>query len=269
MNATLLAYIPALHQGYLHFFSEVTGQKKLLLIPSELAQEFGPVHKDLHALSVEHIKMALESWRLFETIQIADLELLAELNSQKLELVIPDEVISRELVERYAPDCSVRLSSIFLRWDRKNATTPYQPASQIITEDEFARKMVAVAAAEGRKSADWWRQVGAVAVRDGQIVAQTHNTHLPSEQQPNIVGDGRAQFHKGEHIEATTAIHAEAKLIAEAAAVGCVLAGCDFYVTDFPCPIKRLYFEKAYAVFDGEEILRAADVELIQVASST
>ena len=48
------------------------------------------------------------------------------------------------------------------------------------------------------------------------------------------------------------------------------------YVTDFPCPpcarliaaagISRLYFRDGYAVLDGEEILRAAGVDILQAA---
>src|SRR5690606_19819827 len=127
---------------------------------------------------------------------------------------------------------------IFLRWDKKSATDKKQPtADATTTTQETARHFMQTATEEGNKSSDWWRQVGAVAVRDGKTLGQTHNIHLPSEQQPYAEGDARAHFHTGDHIELTTAIHAEARLIAEAAATGTSLAGADMFVTDFPCPV--------------------------------
>jgi dCMP deaminase len=48
------------------------------------------------------------------------------------------------------------------------------------------------------------------------------------------------------------------------------------YVTDFPCPpcakliaaagISRLYFREGYAVLDGQDVLDAAGVEVVQAA---
>lgn len=274
-QSVILAYIPALHQGYVQLLESVPAPRRVLLVPAELAQKYGPAHKDLHGLPVEKIKQALESWQLCDAVEVADEALLQNLAAEKTPIVIPDEVITTDLAAEYLPENQVTKSSIFLRWDRKNATTPHEPEHHEITDDEFAQLMISVAHEEGQKSADWWRQVGAVAVKDKTIIAKVHNTHLPSEQQPNIEGDGRAQFHKGEHIEATTAIHAEAKLIAEAAASGTSLEGCELYLTDFPCPpcaklvahagIKKIYYRDGYAVFDGERVLQSAGVEIVKV----
>lgn len=296
----LLAYIPVLHQGYVRLFAEYfsklgsvenSGQKSthpenattkvLYLIPPKIASEFGPIHKDLHALEPDLITKSVESWQLFDHVEIIDLEILKKINQQKAQLHIPDEVISKEVVKKYLPNCPTTTSSIFLRWDKENATKPHQPTADQISSEEFSKLMLAAAKNEGALSSDWWRQVGAVAVRQAQdrsseIIAQAHNTHLPSEQQPYIEGDGRAQFHKGEHIEATTAIHAEAKIVAEAAKSGISLSGADLYVTDFPCPpcaklvaaagFKRVFYEKGYAVFDGERVLESAEVKIIKVS---
>lgn len=293
----LLAYIPVLHAGYLKLFDEyfarLTTQpttqspvqttqfhKSLYLISPELAQEFGPVHKDLHGLDTEIIKKFVESLQLFDQVGIVDTDTLSQLNTTGNTLHIPNEVISREFVKEYLPNCHITTSSIFLRWDKENAVAKHQPEAAQIFSEQFEKQFQELANEEGEKSSDWWRQVGAVAVQnlaDGnrKIIAQAHNTHLPSEQTPYVEGDGRAQFHKGEEIDKTTAIHAEAKLIAEAAKAGISLAGADLYVTDFPCPtcakliaaagFKRLFYEKGYAVFDGERVLKTVGVKLYKV----
>jgi len=292
----LLAYIPVIHQGYLQLFSEYFAvceqaahtPKQILLIPADLAGEFGPTHKDLHGLDVQLIAQALGSWQLFEQIVVVTPMLLEQLREQQTSLFIPEEVITQQLVAKYLPTNPVTSSSIFLRWDSKNTLKAHLPTpDNRVAATTIAQPMSssavgfsAGAISESQLSSDWWRQVGAVAVRvnsDGSstIVAQAHNTHLPSEQQPYVEGDGRAQFHKGEHIDITTAIHAEAKLIAEAAKTGTSLAAAELYVTDFPCPtcakliatagFTKLYYQKGYTVFDGERILTAAGIEIVQI----
>jgi dCMP deaminase len=295
----LLAYIPVIHAGYLQLFSEYFTkqaatdhtQKVLYLIPPALAQEFGPSHKDIHGLSSEIIKKCIETLGLFDQVEVLNPKIIASLATTETSLHIPDEVITRQFVKNYLSHCTVTTSSIFLRWDSENATKTFEPQAGKLPAEELAalrtntpEQFMRVAQSEGARSSDWWRQVGAVAVRkaaDGStsIIAQAHNTHLPSEQQPYVEGDGRAQFHKGVEMDKTTAIHAEAKLIAEAAKAGVSLADADLYVTDFPCPtcakliatagFKRIFYEKGYAVFDGERVLQAAGVEIVAVKDST
>lgn len=276
--SVILAYVPVLHQGYWQLFSEHPEATELYLISDDVAAEFTPVHKELRALDQALVIKALESWKRFEKISVADKNTLSQLNSKSTQILAPDEVVSTEVAKTYLPNCTLKTSSIFLRWDKKSATqaSPVAITATVSTE-EAAKRFMQTAITEGNTSSDWWRQVGAVAVRDGQVIAQAHNTHLPSEQQPYAEGDPRAHFHKGDNIQATTAIHAEAKLIAEAAAQGSVLKDAELFVTDFPCPVcaksiahagfKKLYFVKGYSLLDGERVLKHAGVEVLQVTS--
>ena len=271
MSQVILAYIPVLHQGYLQLFKQYSDAKKLHLIDEKLAAKFTPVHKEIRALDQNLIKQAIESWQLFDSVTIADEKDLTKLNSQKAEVIIPDETVTREIAEKFLPHCPITKSSIFLRWDSVSATKQTEPSPDFeVSDDEVTKKFMDVSTNEGNKSSDWWRQVGAVAVRDNKIIAQTHNTHLPSEQQPYIEGDPRAHFHKGDHIDLTTAIHAEAKLIAEAAAQGLSLTDSEMYVTDFPRPncaklIAHAGVKKVYGMLDGERVLKTAEIEIFQV----
>ena len=73
----------------------------------------------------------------------------------------------------------------------------------------------------------------------------------------------------------STAIHAEASVVAQAARAGRALNGADIYVTTFPCPacarliaesgFRRCYFTGPYSVLEGDAVLRAAGVELLLV----
>jgi dCMP deaminase len=107
------------------------------------------------------------------------------------------------------------------------------------------------------------------------VLAVAHNEHRPTEYSPYLNGDPRDDFSRGVHIELSTAIHAEAAIVARAARTGIVLDGADLYVSTFPCPtcarlvaeagFRRCFFAGPYAVLDGDEVLRAAGVELIWV----
>jgi dCMP deaminase len=272
----IVAYIPVLHQGYYQLFSKYKNVKKLYVLNDDVAQQFTPVHKELRALPHALIIQSIKSWQLFDEVISADEFELKKINKAQLPIIIPDEVVTTEVAKKYLSNCEVTKSSIFLRWDKKSATaeSAVQPDSTTTT-DQAAQLFMQQAIKEGALSSDWWRRVGAIAVRDGQILAQTHNTHLPSEQQPYAEGDPRAHFHKGDHIDLTTAIHAEAKLIAEAAMSGTSLQDAEMYVTDFPCPncakliahagIKRLYFAKGYGMLDGERVLKSKNIEVIKV----
>ena len=107
----------------------------------------------------------------------------------------------------------------------------------------------------------------------GETLSAT-NVHHPHPLSPYLVGDPRANLHKGVGLELSTATHAEARLIGEAARAGKATEGATMFVTDFPCPpcakliaaagIAKLYFIEGYAVLDGQDVLDAAGVEIVQ-----
>jgi dCMP deaminase len=110
--------------------------------------------------------------------------------------------------------------------------------------------------------------------RSASATEQSHE-HEPHRLSAYAAGDPRSNFFKGVGLELSTATHAEARLIAQAARDGVASNGAVMYVTDFPCPpcakliavagIKRLYFRTGYAVLDGQDVLEAAGVELVRV----
>lgn len=276
-----VAYIPVLHQGYIRFLSSQHIDVLLLLSPEVIPADIEYLHKDIRAVSVADMQRVVQSLGMIPQVEIATDEVLrAFIANAEVRFILPNDDISGVLVAKYFSRISasqIEFSPIFLRWDKKNATENKLPVfEQDISSDELVKTMFDRAYHEAGKSSDWWRHVGAVVVRDGQPLLTAYNRHLPSEEQQYFDGDARALFHAGEQIELTTAIHAEANLIAHAARAGLALEGCELFVTTFPCPpcakliaasgIKKLYFAEGYAVFDGEEILKSANVEIIKVS---
>jgi dCMP deaminase len=132
-----------------------------------------------------------------------------------------------------------------------------------------------VAMKEAQKSPDWWRQVGSVIVKNGEIIFSGYNKHKPTEQTSYINGDPRSNFDAGKNIEVSIALHGEAGLIATAAREGISLQGASIYVTTFPCPncamlimqsgIKKVYYKDGYSLLHAEEMFQSAGIEIVQV----
>ncbi|MDO5561655.1 MAG: deaminase [bacterium] len=269
--------MPVYHRGWVNFFAKYPQVQEIVLLDTADLQEFAPTHKDLHGLSIQEIKQILASLKRFSKIQVMSKKLLQQLQIDKqIRFVIPKDEVVRSYVERYLPaQKNVIESDIFLRWTKESSLAISKVKAQKNLSFAQVAKDLQLAQTEGEKSSDWWRRVGCVlCLANGEKII-THNTHLPESQTPYIKGDVRAQFHKGDHFELTTAIHAEAKAIALAAKDGCSTDGATIIVTDFPCPvcakliaqagIKKVYFQKGYVMLDGEEILCAFDVEIVHL----
>lgn len=270
---TIIAYIPVLHQGYVDFFKK-NKVDQILVMGRSITDQFRPLQKDIRALDPELLISSIKALKLAKKVAVVEKDDLEKIEEK--ELIMPDEIVSRTIAGRYFINKKVKFGNVFLRWDSKKSLASVEvDLDQKITKASLHKKFINQAKKEASKSADWWRHVGAVIAQDGKIILVAHNTHLPSEQQPYIDGDPRADFHKGEYIDKSTALHAEAGLIAQAAKKGISLEGTNLYVTTFPCPncakliansgIKKVYFDQGYSMVDGERVMKEAGVELIRV----
>ncbi len=278
MKKIILAYIPVLHRGYRQFFEKYAFEAQIIyLFGQELIQEFDHLsRKDIRALSPEQVKCAIQSWHLFSEVYISDYETLNVIQSENLVVIMPDEDECHELAEKYLSNCVIEFDSVFLRWDKSKSIAQKEiDYDRIIPFEGFVAEMLSYAAEEAKKASNWWRQVGAVIANNKEILLAGYNRQVPSPRISYMEGDARSFFKKGLHIELTTDMHAEARLISEAARKGIALEGTDLYITTFPCPIcaknvaysgiKRCYFNSGYAMLDGERILHSQGVEIILV----
>ncbi len=265
MSSQFLVYLPVLHAGYEALFARHP-DAEILVLGRSFAARFKVIAKEIRALDPARAA-AYVGGRVVET---GDLPAAVTADP----LIVPDESLMRAVVAEYG--LAAVFEPTFLRWDRDWAQAG-RPAGWdgTVTADELPRRLIGAAADAARHSSDWWRQVGAVAARDGEIVAVAHNTHQPTEYAPYVDGDPRNEFSRGLRWDLSTAIHAEAAIVADAARTGTSLAGADLYVTTFPCPacarlvagagFRRCYFAGPYAMLDGDRVLRTAGVELFWV----
>ncbi|MES3005894.1 MAG: dCMP deaminase family protein [Patescibacteria group bacterium] len=273
--SAIISFVPALHKGYIDFFKKYPGT--LYLLDADFVTDFPRLERDLRQTNADDMKKAIGALGIFKEIKVLH---VAEVGIVKIEgeIVMPDEDITRELKDKYFSKLEVKFEPVFLRWNRQiTLTESIVPPDRIISIDEFDKEVIEKAFDEASKSSDWWRQVGAVVVKDKNVLLAGYNKHMPSDLSMDMYGDPRSSFDAGERIDLSTAIHGEANLIARAARKGTSLEGASIYVTTFPCPncakliveagIKKVFYSKGYSLLDAETILKTAEVEIVLVKS--
>jgi dCMP deaminase len=273
----VLLYLPVVHAGYEEFLARHPDADEILLLGAGFRQAYPSLAKDIRALPSASAARYLRLIAPQASVRVIEPEDLPGAVTGD-EIVMPDEEITRDLAAQHdlAGGRPVAFEHTFLRWDREWATAQVPVAFDgEVSAADVPRELLGLARSLAQRSSDWWRQVGAVAARGGQVLGCAWNQHRPTEYAPYLNGDPRDGFARGVRADLSTAIHAEAALIARAARDGLALAGADLYSTTFPCPacarliaeagFRRCYFTGQYSVLDGEQILRAAGIRLIWV----
>jgi dCMP deaminase len=273
----VLLYLPVIHSGYEGFLARHADAAEILLLGAGFTAAYPSLAKDIRALPPERAAGYLRLLGGDRRVRVVEPDGVAAAVTGDV-LVLPDEEIMRDIAARHdlGTGRTVVFDRTFLRWDRDWATAKEPVAFDgEITVGDLPRELLGRAEAAAGRSSDWWRQVGAVAARDGQVLGCAWNRHHPTEYAPYLSGDPRDAFERGMRADLSTAIHAEAALIAGAARDGTSLAGADLYTTTFPCPacarliaeagFARCFFAGQYSVLDGEQTLRAAGISLIWV----
>jgi dCMP deaminase len=274
-NTVVVAYVPSPHRGYVEFFKAYRGATRYVL-GKEIISEFQPLVRNLPANDPEDVVRMIESLDIFSEVRILLPSSVEDIRKAS-HIVMPDEEVSRALAERHFSDLSVSLDGSWrLRWhwDAVHAKQVLED-TRVVSVAELDQELMGTAFKVASRSSDWWRQVGALLVKDGRVALGSFNEHYPSEQSPYLEGDPRSNFGPGERIEVSSALHAEIGVIAEAAHWGISTSACDLYVTTFPCPpcanavaksgIRRLFYVEGYSLISGGDALRSRGVEIIRV----
>ncbi len=270
----LVLYVPVLHQGYMELFKRVSSDVQVVyLFGEELITEFTYLEKEIRAIEPEFMARLISASGFFKEVRILTPANLGEIRGSSI--ITASEGISRRLAEKYLSGCEVVFEDIFLRWDESHVDSKSPVDFERVSTDAFDVKMMSLARREAQKSSCWWRHVGAILIKDRQIILTSFNQHLPSEHTPYVLGDIRDFIESGGHSDVSSAIHAEKAMISSAAKRGIALEGADLYVSTFPCSgcaqmvafsgIRRCFFGGGHANFNGEKILRFFGVELIFV----
>ncbi len=272
-SQAVIAFVPVLHKGYLDFFK--ANQGDIFIFSSELISKNVHLTRDVRTIEPEVLVEALKVLLPKRTIQALNSKDLNSLNYKSV--IMPDDEVCHELAEKYFKNVKVKYIPTFLRWNKIITFKEFEISPDWkITKSVFHKKMIDKAFVEAQKSADWWRQIGALVLKNKKVIYSSHNHHLPTDLDLAMNGDPRGNFNAGEHQDIYTSIHAEAEIIAKAAKDGKSLKGTALYSTTFPCPncarligtagVKIVYYSKGYSLLDAEKILDHFGVEVVLVA---
>lgn len=279
MRRIVLLYMPVVHRGYVDFLNEqALPDGECLLIGEAALRELGePVayvlRKDhaIRGLPEPLVRDIVRSLGLFQRVEL----LGTEVEPSPVLLSMPDEDVSRLAAARFFPKAAVCLSRTRLRYDRGSAERVDPVPATECTYEDLHRELMGNAAREAARSKDWWLPVGGVIARNGVPLLEGYNRAALDDDLPNILGDPRSAFGRGENTEDTLAQHIERDLVARAAYLGISLRDADAYVTHFPCVpcaeslavagVRRIFFSKGYSRLESAELLAARGVEMIRV----
>ncbi len=274
MKTFLILYVPVIHSGYLDVINKHLSVDRLYLLDQSFVRELSG-HVEIRSLSDVQAYQILN--RIIpDKVEILDSEELDWVQKDKTaRFITADEALTRKFMETYLPGREVTFVTTFLRWEESKVLSQTNVPYDRISTDEKDREHIELAGANGNKSSDWWRHVGAVLVTSCGATFQGHNTHVPTEYAPYINGDPRDSIKAGTMSEYSSALHAEKSVFAQALRLGVSTENASLYTTTFPCPdcaklvaysgVKRVFFKGGHASLDGAHVLKAKGVEIIKV----
>jgi dCMP deaminase len=168
-----------IHAGYEAFLRRHADAAEILLLGSGFTADYPSLAKDIRALPAARAAGYLRLDGGDASIRVVEPAGLAAAVTGD-PLVLPDEEVMRDIADRYELGAgrSLVFDRTFLRWDRDWATAkaPVNFDGEI-TAAELPRELLGRAQALAGRSSDWWRQVGAVAARAGQVLGAAWNHH--------------------------------------------------------------------------------------------
>jgi dCMP deaminase len=268
----LVINIPVIHRGFLDFIKK---NKKYIsdiyLAENKIVEKVLKRKEDIASLDHVVAQKLLNVFG-FKKVYILNEKNLKKIRNKKFLLV--NDQFSRELTKRYFIEKNIKWANVFLRWDAESVLSSH-PLNEKKSTNIKDQGWMKEAYKEAHKSGCWWRNVGAVIVKDNSIIFRAYNEGVPNDYAPYQVGHIRDFIKAGEKQELSSTIHSEQKIIADAARKGVSLKGSSLYITHFPCPvcvkiiifsgIKNCFFSEGTANLSGEKLLKLFGIKLLAV----
>jgi len=268
----LILQMPVIHQGYLDLLEEYKETiEHIFVIDETIAEKCSSYVSAIRPIDSKKTIDILQALG-FVNVTLLTEQNIHELNTQPIFLVVDD--VSKKLAEKYLPGLDIKWLSVFLKRDRSSVFAEEPLSIDTISNQEVV-SMMQCAYEEAKNSSDQWRQVGAVLVRNGNIVLKAYNRGVPSDHTPYQIGDVRDYLDIGERPDLSSTIHAEQQIVAEAAQKGIPLKNTQLFVTHFPCPvcaklvaaagINKCYYAEGSSSVEGKLGLDGKNVKVYKV----
>jgi len=292
----IIGEFPVFHKGYTDFLAEMArfdssesrrAKDKshtffIGILGNKTIKELTALEPDIRKVSEKDMERIIDSYLKPEKYFVIE-----ENNFSKIfKETKPDKIIilkgdkSEDFADKFLGEYKNVLEyfDVRLRW-QDSKVREFKSARGRSAADEKEsleyKRFMDEALKEAEKSKCWWRQVGAVAVKDGKIIFRGFNKMLPNDDECYKIGCIRDSIAPGKQPEICSVTHAEATIISLAAKEGVSLDGTTLYVTHFPCPacaklvalagFKKLVYSRGSSVFDGERVMASRGVDIIKI----
>ncbi len=284
-NSTLIiGEFSVFHKGYTDFLAKIAEDKThnffIGILGDGLIKNLSALEPDIRKVSQKDIKRIINSYfkpeKLFTLKQDNFLSIIKKINPSKIIILKGDK--SEDFSKKFLSDYKniIEYFDVRLRWEGEKVLEFKKESSQVSKKELTEhKKFIAEAQKEAEKSKCWWRQVGAVAVKNSKIIFRGFNKMLPSDDECYKIGCIRDSIAPGKQPEICSVTHAEATIVSLAAREGVSLRGATLYVTHFPCPacaklvamsgFKKLVYSRGSSVFDGERVIASRGVDIVKI----
>ncbi|MDP3057320.1 MAG: deaminase [bacterium] len=272
------------HKGYADFLAEMSQNKHskffVGILGDNLIKYLTALEPDIRKVSAEDAERIINSFlgaeKYFTVEKDNFADIIKEISPEKIIILKGDK--SENFAEKYLGNYKdiIEYFDIRLRW-KDSRVQEFKKEVSDIPPKELAeyQGFMTEAQAEAEKSKCWWRQVGAVAVKDGKVIFKGFNRMMPNDDECYKIGCIRDPIAPGKSPEICSVTHAEATIISLAANEGASLKGATLFVTHFPCPacaklvalsgFKKLVYTRGSSVFDGERVMASGGVDIIKI----
>jgi len=275
------------HKGYIEFLNKIKKDEESLvffvgILSDKIIKELTSLETDIRKVSQEDIKHIINSYLKVEDFFSIEkdnfLEIVRDVEPDKIFILKGDK--GENFADKYLTDDQhkniVKYYDIRLRWSDDKVQEFKKEVSDLSERElEKHQKFMSEALKEAERSKCWWRQVGAVAVKDDEVIFRGFNRMLPTEDECYKIGCIRDSIEPGKDPEICSVTHAEASIISLAACDGVSLKNTILYVTHFPCPacaklvalagFKKVVYSRGSSVFDGERVMISAKVDIVKI----
>jgi dCMP deaminase len=274
MRNRFLAYVPAINKQYLDWLNSGQGFS-IEIVPGDIRKKLLPrLERNIIGIPDDQIIELLRSIFPDREVIFFNPDNISEDSFYHL----PDDDLSTLIKESYLKGIPTKSYCIFARWDMTavKARQPVIPDCQISTE-KFDLDILSKINQNSKSSPDWWRQIGVMVFKNHQLLVSGYNRHYPTEYESVIFGDPRLNFDAGDPnaSEIYISLHAERLAISLCAKKGISINGASMYINTFPCGdcarwiaeagISKLYFREGSSFLKGFDVLRAYEVEIVQI----
>jgi len=285
-NVLIIGEFPVIHKGYTDVFDKILEKNSpkahfyLGFLNKQIIKELTKLEPDIRKISDKHIKRVIEAFFPIEKFFLVTMSNFPKLLKDFDKIIILKGEKSEDFEKKYLSKSKykklVEFYDIRLRWGDGQVAEFKKDKSKVSkSELEIHKRFMKEALSQGENSKCWWRQVGAILVKNKKVIFRSFNEMMPTNDECYKIGCIRDNIKPGENPEICSVFHAEASIVARAASQGISLKGAILYVTHFPCSacaksialsgIKKVVYSRGSSIFDGAWVMENNGVKLIKI----